>query len=138
MFLLRHQLQGVLTASEQAEQVYGYLCAPGRRGEAKLPYAAGLEERFGAVHRSGTGERAFLLAVVDLYQTKVSTKMTMAAERLAVLAALTLPVTAISSMLGMNLIVNKATTPVALILALALMGAISLALLSWTRRQGWW
>lgn len=132
MFLLRHQLQGVLTASEQAEQVYGYLCAPGRRGEAKLPYAAGLEERFGAVHRSGTGERAFLLAVVDLYQ------MTMAAERLAVLAALTLPVTAISSMLGMNLIVNKATTPVALILALALMGAISLALLSWTRRQGWW
>ena len=36
--------------------------------------------------------------------------MTIAAERLAVIAAVTLPITALSSILGMNFIVNDETT----------------------------
>jgi magnesium transporter len=50
--------------------------------------------------------------VIEFYQTRTSTKMTIAAERFAVIAAVTLPVTAISSIVGMNVIVNDETTGV--------------------------
>ena len=45
--------------------------------------------------------------------------MTIAAERLAVIAAVTLPITALSSILGMNLIVNDETHYGQLAVALA-------------------
>ena len=51
------------------------------------------------------GESQFLFGVIELYQTKVNTKMTVAMERLAVIAAVTLPITAIASIEGMNMIV---------------------------------
>ena len=47
--------------------------------------------------------------MIELYQTKVHTKMTVAMERLAVIAAVTLPVTALASIYGMNVIVNEST-----------------------------
>ena len=47
--------------------------------------------------------------MIELYQTKVHTKMTVAMERLAVIAAVTLPITAIASVYGMNVIVNEQT-----------------------------
>jgi Mg2+ and Co2+ transporter CorA len=59
-------------------------------------------------------------------------------ERLAVIAAVTLPVTAIASVYGMNVIVNQHTHYVELVVVLAVMIAISLMLLRWARRQGWW
>jgi len=59
-------------------------------------------------------------------------------ERLAVIAAVTLPITAIASIMGMNVIVNGETQPVMLAIALVVMVAISLLLLRWARRQGWW
>jgi magnesium transporter len=68
----------------------------------------------------------------------VHTKMTVAMERLAVIAAVTLPITAIASILGMNVIVNRETRPGMLAIALVVMVAISLLLLRWARRQGWW
>jgi Mg2+ and Co2+ transporter CorA len=64
--------------------------------------------------------------------------MTIAAERLAVIAALTLPITAVSSVLGMNLIVNTHTHYVQLIVTLVLMTAMSALLLRWAKKQGWW
>ncbi|MGZ4594591.1 MAG: CorA family divalent cation transporter [Actinomycetes bacterium] len=73
-----------------------------------------------------------------MYQTRVATKMTVAVERLAVLAAVTLPITAIASVYGMNVIVNQQTHVVQLVVVLAVMAAISAALLRWTKRQGWW
>ena len=76
--------------------------------------------------------------MIELYQTKVHTKMTVAMERLAVIAAVTLPVTAIASVYGMNVIVNQHTHYPQLVLVLAVMIAISLLLLRWARRQGWW
>ena len=56
------------------------------------------------------GESQFLFGVIELYQTKVNTKMTVAMERLAVIAAVTLPVTAIASVYGMNVIVQLRRT----------------------------
>jgi Mg2+ and Co2+ transporter CorA len=64
--------------------------------------------------------------------------MTIAAERLAVIAAITLPITSLSSVLGMNVIVNDSTKWIQLIILLLIMLAISLVLLRWARKQGWW
>ena len=54
-------------------------------------------------------QREYLQGVIEFYQTRTNTKMTIAAERLAVIAAVTLPVTAVSSIMGMNVIVNDST-----------------------------
>jgi len=64
--------------------------------------------------------------------------MTIAAERLAVIAAVTLPITALSSVLGMNVIVNTSTHWVALVALLLTMAVMSLWLLRWARQHGWW
>jgi Mg2+ and Co2+ transporter CorA len=63
--------------------------------------------------------------------------VTIAAERLAVIAAVTLPVTAVSSILGMNVIVNDKTQPLELAVAVASMVVMSVLLLFWAKRQGW-
>ena len=64
--------------------------------------------------------------------------MTIAAERLAVIAAVTLPITALSSILGMNVIVNDETHYGQLALALTVMIIMSIMLLIWSKRKGWW
>jgi Mg2+ and Co2+ transporter CorA len=137
MFLLRHELQVVLTVAGQTQELLSYV-AQTEHGAPLQRQTQELAAQFGAVRRSGDSEREYLLGVIELYQTRVSTKMTVAAERLAVLAALTLPVTAVSSVVGMNVIVNERTRPVELGLLLLLMLAISGVLLRWTRKQGWW
>jgi hypothetical protein len=59
-------------------------------------------------------------------------------RRWPALAAVTLPVTAVASVYGMNVIVNQRTHVPQLLLVLSLMVAMSAALLRWTKRQGWW
>ena len=76
--------------------------------------------------------------MIEFYQTRTNTKMTIAAERLAVIAAVTLPVTAISSVMGMNVIVNDTTRVGELVVLLIGMAVMSIALLIWARRKGWW
>ena len=80
----------------------------------------------------------FLVAVIELYQTKVHTKMTVAMERLAVIAAVTLPITALASFYGMNVIVNDETHYRSVAVLLLVMLTMSAVLLRWARRQGWW
>jgi len=64
--------------------------------------------------------------------------MTIAAERLAVIAVVTLPITALSSVYGMNIIVNDRTRVPALIVVLTVMAVMSAMLLTWAKRRGWW
>ena len=71
--------------------------------------ASDLAEQFDRLRSLADGESHFLFGVIDLYQTRVTTKMTVAMERLAVIAAVTLPVTALASIYGMNVIVNDST-----------------------------
>jgi Mg2+ and Co2+ transporter CorA len=80
----------------------------------------------------------FLIGVTEFYRARTDTKMTIAAERLAVIAVLTLPITSLSSIMGMNVIVNDSTQWISLIILLLIMLIISLVLLRWARRQGWW
>ena len=78
--------------------------------------------------------------LVDQFRhaARTDTKTTIATERLAVIAAVTLPITATSSIIGMNVIVNDSTQWVNLIILLVFMATISLLLLRWAKRQGWW
>jgi Mg2+ and Co2+ transporter CorA len=78
------------------------------------------------------------MGVTEFYRARTDTKMTIAAEHLAVIAAITLPITSLSSVLGMNVIVNGSTHWVALAILLLIMLIMSLLLLRWTRKQGWW
>jgi len=139
MFLVRHELLTVRTMAAQSHDVYARLAGLDRvvPGEDK-PAFADIAEQFGRLRNVSDGEKEFLVGVIDLYTTRVATKMTVAVERLAVLAAVTLPVTALASIYGMNVIVNEQTNVPQLFLVLAVMLIISGALLRWTKRQGWW
>ena len=76
--------------------------------------------------------------MIEFDQTRTGTKMTIAAERLAVIAAVTLPITALSSVVGMNVIVNEETLTGALAVLLAIMLIMSGSSLVWAHRKGWW
>jgi Mg2+ and Co2+ transporter CorA len=93
-----------------------------------------LADQFDRVRNVGDGESQFLYGVIDLYQTRVNTKMTVAMERLAVIAAVTLPITALSSIYGMNILEHTEH----LVIVLTVMVVMSFLLLRWARRQGWW
>jgi Mg2+ and Co2+ transporter CorA len=140
MFLVRHELLTVRTMAAQCHDIYGRVTAlTGRAVPPESgPLLADLGDQFDRVRSLSDGEKEFLFGVIDLYQTRVATRMTVAVERLAVLAAVTLPVTAVASVYGMNVIVNQQTHVPQLLLVLALMVAMSAALLRWTKRQGWW
>ena len=83
-------------------------------------------------------QKEYLQGVIEFYRVRTETKMTIAAERLAVIAAVTLPITALSSIYGMNVIVSDRTHPMHLAVVLIVMAAMSATLLRWARRQGWW
>ena len=139
LFLLRHELLISRTQAGQAHDVFGRLASLERfSSEESRRHARDLSEQFDRVRSMADDESGFLFGVIELYQTRVTTKMTVAMERLAVIAAITLPVTAIASVYGMNVIVNNSTHWVQLIVVLAVMTSISLWLLRWARRQGWW
>jgi Mg2+ and Co2+ transporter CorA len=139
MFLVRYELLSVRTTAAHSEEVLARarkLLGPGHHDdEVQL---ADLQDMFRRVHRMTDSEQELLAGVIDLYRTRNDTKMTIASERLAVLAAITLPATAISSVYGMNVIVNPHTEPVQLIIVLIIMVIISGYLLRWTKKQGWW
>jgi magnesium transporter len=139
MFLVRHELLTARTMTAQSHDIYARLAGLGRFVPAQdQPLWQDLAVQFDRVRSVADGEREFLFGVIDLYQTRVATKMTVAVERLAVLAAVTLPITAVASVYGMNVIVNDRTHVQQLLLVLALMAVISGVLLRWTKRQGWW
>lgn len=95
-------------------------------------------DQYETVAHISDAQLVFLVGVTEFHRARTDTKMTIAAERLAVIAALTLPITSLSSVLGMNVIVNQSTHWVALSVLLLIMLVISLILLRWAHKQGWW
>jgi Mg2+ and Co2+ transporter CorA len=139
MFLVRHELTTARTMAAQSHDIYARITTLERFvPEADRLFAKDLADQFDRVRSVGDGESQFLHGVIELYQTRVNTKMTVAMERLAVIAAVTLPVTALASVYGMNVIVREKTSVVELVIVLILMLTISGQLLRWSRRQGWW
>ena len=95
-------------------------------------------DQFDRLRAMADGQKDYLQGTIEFYQARTNTKMTIAAERLAVIAAVTLPITALSSILGVNFIVNDETKYVPLAISLLIMIVMSIALLIWAKRKGWW
>jgi magnesium transporter len=139
MFLVRHELLVVRTMAGQSQEVYQRMGALTRMIPPEAPpLIADLADRFERVTHLADGEREFMQGVIDFHQARTTTKMNIAMERLALMAAVLLPVTAIASIYGMNLIVGQQTDPVQLAVVLVVMAIVTLAMLVWTRRLGWW
>ena len=139
LFRARHGLIAVKTMSALSREIYGRMATLTRFVPAEAqPMAADVADQFERIKGMADGETEFLQAVIEFHQSRTNTKMTIAAERLAVIAAVTLPITAISSVYGMNIIVNDSTHWVQLAVVLAIMVALSGTLLRWAKHQGWW
>jgi Mg2+ and Co2+ transporter CorA len=138
MFAVRHGLLAVSTMATLSREVFGRMATLAVWPDAGRGLLLDLEDQFQRLARMAEGQREYLQGVLEFFQARTNTKMTIAAERLAVIAAVTLPITALSSVLGMNVIVSSRTHVLPLVLLLAVMAVMSAALLLWARRKGWW
>jgi Mg2+ and Co2+ transporter CorA len=139
LFRTRHALLAVSNMAALGHQIYRRMSALARFIPAEgQPLVADIEDQFDRVSGVADGQIRYLQGVIEFYQARTDTKVTIAAERLALIAVLTLPITAVSSVYGMNIIVNGRTDFPHLAVVLALMTAISAVLLRWAKAQGWW
>jgi magnesium transporter len=139
LFAARHALLAVSNMATLGHQIYGRMSALGRfvPADGRL-LVADIEDQFARVSGVADGQIRYLQGVIEFYKARTDTKVTIAAERLALIAVLTLPITALSSVYGMNIIVNDRTDFPHLAVVLAVMAAVSVILLRWAKRQGWW
>ena len=138
LFQVRHGLLAVRTMAALSREVYGRTATLPAVGDGARALVSDVEDQFRRIAQMGDAQREYLQGVIEFYQTRTNTKMTIAAERLAVIAAVTLPVTAVSSIMGMNVIVNDSTHIGWLVGLLVFMVAMSVLMLIWAHRQGWW
>ena len=141
LYGLRHQLLLIRTMASLSREVYA-----GRRTMARSTGAS--PERLAIIediidqyeHLSSLcgAEKDFLDQVLAFHEARTVTKMNVAMERLALIAAVLLPVSAISGIYGMNVIVNGQTDFAHVGGVLLLMGVIAGLMLRWAKRQGWW
>jgi magnesium transporter len=139
LFAARHELLTIKTMASQGSEIY-------RRAIKLTAFAPaeGLElmkdvlDQYETVAHISDSQLVFLMGVTEFYRARTDTKMTIAAERLAVIAAITLPITSLSSVIGMNVIVNESTRWIPLAILLLIMLTISVILLRWAHKQGWW
>jgi Mg2+ and Co2+ transporter CorA len=139
MFRTRHALLAVSNIAATSLEIYDrmVLVARGITDQDHTMLGDNIDQ-FRRAHRLAELQREYLQGVIEFYRTRTDTKMTIAAERLAVIAVVTLPITALASVLGMNVIVNTRTQQIPLDIALAVMISMSAFLLRWAHRHGWW
>jgi Mg2+ and Co2+ transporter CorA len=138
LFGTRHALLAVSNMATLGDQIYQRMAALARFIPPDCqPLVADLEDQFARVAGVADGQIRYLEGVIEFYKARTDTKVTIAAERLALIAVLTLPITALSSVYGMNIIVNDRTDFPHLAVVLAAMLVISAVLLRWAKRQGW-
>jgi Mg2+ and Co2+ transporter CorA len=139
LFGTRHALLAVSNMATLGDEIYQRMSALGRYIPADCqPLVADLQDQFARVAGVADGQIRYLEGVIEFYKARTDTKVTIAAERLALIAVLTLPITALSSVYGMNIIVNARTDFPHLGFVVAVMATISAVLLRWAKRQGWW
>jgi Mg2+ and Co2+ transporter CorA len=137
MFRVRHGLLAVRGMATLSREIYcrkATLEVSGAgRGQAQLTDIVDQFQRIAAI---ADGQKDYLQGVIEFYQTRTSTKMTVAAERLAAIAAVTLPITALSSVPGMNIIVSTSAHWLALtVLLVVMLVMLPAILIVWTRRR---
>lgn len=139
LFSARHELMTIKTMASQGGEIYRRAIklttfAP----PEAVPLLEDLLDQYERVAHIAQAQLDFLIGVTDFYRARTDTKMTIAGEKLAVIAAVTLPITSLSSVLGMNVIVYSHTHWVWLSFLLVVMIVMSGLLLRWAHRQGWW
>jgi magnesium transporter len=138
MFWTRHGLLTVSTLAALTREVCGRMVTISAFGHGDgQSLLADILDRFGRLSVTAETQKAYLQGTIEFYQARTSTKMTVAAERLAMIAAITAPATAVSSILGMNLIVNQTTQWVEIAISLVVMFSLSSMLVLWAKRRGW-
>jgi magnesium transporter len=139
MFRTRHALLAVSNITATSLEIYErmVLVAHGVTDHDRTQFGDNVDQ-FRRAYRLAELQREYLQGVIEFYRTRTDTKMTIAAERLAVIAVVTLPITALASVLGMNVIVNTRTQQIPLVLALLVMVTMSAFLLRWAKHHGWW
>lgn len=139
MFRARHELVTIQTMASHDRLIFERLTRVA--GDLLDDTGRGLVEdmidQFARVQGMCATERDFLQELLDLYQTRATDSINLAMERLALITAVALPITAVASVYGMNTIVNTSTQPVQLAISLIAMGLLTLVMLAWARRQGW-
>lgn len=135
-FSVRHDLVTIGNRITQSREACGAAATSGVDGTAER--CNELRDRLARLRTRLDGEAEFLQGVLDYYESLTNTKMNIAMERLAVIAAVTLPVSAIGGILGMNTIVNDETNVFANVLTLVLMIVLTISMLVYARRRGWW
>jgi len=138
LFQVRHGLLTVRTMAALSREVYGRLATIAVDRPDRRRLFEDVVDQFERLCSMAEGQKDYLQGTIEFYQARTNTKMTVAAERLAVIAAVTLPITALSSVLGMNVIVNQSTHYGLLTAALVIMLIMSALLLVWSKRKGWW
>ena len=139
LFTARHELLTIKTMAEQGSEIYRRAIRLTRFAPPEgLELMEDLLDQYETVTHISDSQLLFLAGVTEFYRARTDTKMTIAAERLTVIAALTLPITSLSSVVGMNVIVNDSTRWISLIILLLIMLIMSLLLLRWAHKQGWW
>jgi magnesium transporter len=138
MFRARHGLLTVETMAALSREVYARMAkiqALGPdRGQILVEDTV---DQFGRLRAMAHGQKDYQQGTIEFYQARTNTKMTIAAERLAVIAAVTLPITALSSILGVNFIVNDHTVYEPLAISLLIMIVMSIFVLIWAKRNDW-
>lgn len=139
LFRLRHELLAVKTMAAGSREVAARMAAIARfLPEHGRPYVEDLVDRFDRVRGLCEGEMDFLQGVVDYHQSRTATKMNLAMERLALIAGVLLPVSAVASFYGMNIIVNDRSDPWHIVAVLGSMVLVAGIMLRWARKHGWW
>jgi magnesium transporter len=139
MFRVRHELLTLRTMASACRELFARTAALRRfLPPESQPFVDDLVDHFERVASVCDSEREFLQGIVDFYQSRTSAKMNHAMERLALMSAVLLPLTLLSGIYGMNIIVNSETQAVELGWVLVSMGVVAAAVLYWARRQGWW
>jgi magnesium transporter len=139
LFTARHELLTIKTMASQGGEIFSRAIKLTKFAPPDgLDVMKDLLDQYAAVASISQSQLEFLMGVTEFYRARTDTKMTIAAERLAVIAAITLPITSLSSVAGMNVIVNEQTLWLPLGILLMIMLIISLVLLRWAKKQGWW
>ena len=140
MFQLRHSLLAIETIADQNRVVYARAEALASRAMSRdeRRLMEDVEDQFSRVRQLCRGQKELLQGVLDFSRTRTSAKMDLAMSRLALLSAVALPISVISSIYGMQVWVFTSTRLDILAMVLVMMGALTYAMLHWARAQGWW
>jgi Mg2+ and Co2+ transporter CorA len=140
MFHLRHELLTVRTVVSHSREGYSRIVLLSHRlvPVEDRPFLEDLVDQFDRIRSLTEGEQQFLQGVIDFYQNRTITKLNIAMERLALITVLLLPVTAIASIYGMNIIVERETRPLHLISVIVVILILMAFVFRWAKRQGWW